>query len=112
MPLESCDEPDQIQPLTTCYHIFPSKGGNSIPIGYDVTIQRLAPKEQIVQTGYQGNFSVAGIRLVLHRNVAPYVAQYFLPSTLIVLVIYLCIKSEFLIANKGHSKPYEFQLHL
>ena len=83
--MTSFERADKIQLLL--YLVFiPSKGGNSIPIGYDVTIQRLAPKEQIVQTGYQGNFSVAGIKLVLHRNVAPYVAQYFLPSTLIVLV--------------------------
>ena len=70
-----------------------------------MTLQPLAKKDQLVVTDYQGNFSAAGLQLKLQRNVAPYVAQYFLPSALIVLVKAIPLFAPILQRNNAKLYP-------
>lgn len=56
-----------------------------VPMDYTVAIEPLAPNSQREYKEY-GNFSLAGFELVLNRHKASYIAAYYLPSGVVVVL--------------------------
>merc|ERR1711953_771879 len=66
-----------------------SSGGNSIALDYDISINKLASEDSVLDYGSLGNFSLAGFEMVLTRHASTYIITYFLPSGLFVLVSWI-----------------------
>ena len=58
----------------------------SIVLDYEIKIQRLRDEDQIFIGGALGNFSLAGFEMILQRHVSHYIINYYLPSSLFVVV--------------------------
>ena len=58
----------------------------SIVLDYDIKVQKLREEDQIFIGGELGNFSLAGFEMILRRHVSHYIINYYLPSSLFVVV--------------------------
>eukprot|EP00091_Calanus_sinicus_P005152 TRINITY_DN15538_c0_g1_i1.p1 TRINITY_DN15538_c0_g1~~TRINITY_DN15538_c0_g1_i1.p1 ORF type:complete len:294 (-),score=61.59 TRINITY_DN15538_c0_g1_i1:84-872(-) len=57
---------------------------NSPPLDYDLSMEAL--KENVIDYGSLGNFSVAGFEIILSRHSSSYLVTYYLPAGVLVLI--------------------------
>ena len=70
-------------------------------LDYDVRIRPLKQKDRIYEwEGTASNYSVAGFEIVLSRHHLQYIIQYYVPSSLLVLISWVNTKFWYLLCLK------------
>ena len=65
---------------------FNNKESNSIPLEYEIEINKLSEKESLLRHKGLGNFSRAGFELKLRRYKSAYIVTYYIPSAICVIL--------------------------
>ena len=68
---------------------FNNKESNSIPLEYEIEINKLSEKESLLIHKGLGNFSRAGFELKLRRYKSAYIMNYYIPSGICVILSWI-----------------------